>query len=176
MAYLPKWSTPNRQAHLVKLFLDSGGFCIFGHRNCQVPEHHYEVFIELLIGDWKSEDREAQRLEWEAESKALHSLGEVSTTITAGRFNAIARDIFHDKQPLFYLEALGIDGLKLQPFARVKLASSYMRLYVSLGDSLRGSSKNKRRKAIRYGKPLPQETQARVARLIWLAVKDYLNH
>ena len=49
-------------------------------------------------------------------------------------------DIFHDKQPLYYLEALGISGLKLQPFAKVKIASSYMRLYIDLGNSLRGNS------------------------------------
>ncbi len=176
MTTYPKWSTPNRQAHLVKLFLDSGGFCVFGHRNCLIPEHHYEVYIEDVIDYWKAEDREQAKLDWIEESKALHSLGEISTTITGGRFNAISRDIFHDSQPLFYLEALGIDGLKLQPFARVKLASSYLRLYIDLGDSLRGTSKNKRRKAIRYGKALPLEVEARVSKLVSLAVRDYLNH
>ena len=175
MATSPKWSTPNRQAYLVKLFLDSGGFCIFGHRNCPIPEHHYSVYIEGVIGYWKAEDREAQRLDWIAESRAIHSLGERRTPIT-GRFNNISMDIFHDKQPLFYLEGLGIDGLILQPFARVKLASSYMRLYVSLGDSLRGISKNKRRKAIRYGKPLPKSISERIAEKVSLAVRDYINH
>ena len=173
--HYPKWSTPNRQAHLVKLFLDSSGFCVFGHRNCLIPEHHYEVFIEALIGDWKAEDREAQRLEWEAENKALHNLGERSTP-TTGRFNNISMDIFHDSQPLFYLEALGMSGLKLQPFAKVKLASSYLRLYVDLSNSFRGTSKNKRRKAIRYGKALPLEVEARVLKLVTLAVRDYLDH
>ncbi len=176
MATFPKWSTPNRQAHLVKLFLDSGGFCVFGHKACQVTEHHYSLFIEFLIDDWQAEDREATRLAWQAERKALHSLGEVSTIITGARFNAIGRDIFHDSQPLYYLEGIGIDGLKLQPFARVKLASSYMRLYVDLGTSLRGTSKNKRRKAIRYGKPLPKVIEARVAELVLQAVRNYLNH
>ena len=175
MTNLPKWSTPNRQAHLVKLFLDSGGFCIYGHINCSIPEHHFELYIETLIDGWKAEDREQARLDWLAERKAMHSLGERRYPI-AGRFNNISMDIFHEKQPLFYLEALGIDGLKLQPFARVKLASSWLRLYVDLGNSLRGTSKNKRRKAIRYGKPLPQEVEARITRLVSLAVRDYLNH
>ena len=171
MAIYPQWSTPNRQAHLVKLFLDSGGFCILGHRACLIPEHHYEVYIETLIDDWKEQDK----LDWLAERKAMHSLGERRYPII-GRFNNISMDIFHDKQPLYYLEALGIDGLKLQPFARVKLASSYMRLYVSLGDSLRGVSKNKRRKAIRYGKQLPKSIQERIAERVGLAVRHYLNH
>ena len=173
--HYPKWSTPNRQAHLVKLFLDSGGFCVFGHRNCLVPEHHYEVYIEGVIDYWKSEDREQAQLDWIAESKAIHSLGERRTPIT-GRFNNISMDIWHDKQPLFYLERLGMSGVKLQPFARVKLASSYLRLYVGLGDSLRGTSKNKRRKAIRYGKALPLDVEAKVSKLAMLAVRDYLNH
>jgi len=175
MTTYPKWSTPNRQAVLVKLFLDSGGFCIFGHRNCPIPEHHYEVFIEGLISDWKSEDRQQANLDWKAESKAIHSLGERSSPIR-GRFSVISKDIFFDKQPLYYLEALGMSGLKLQPFAKVKIASSYFHLYIDLGDSLRSTSKNRRRKAIRYGKALPQEVEARVRKLVTLAVKDYLNH
>ena len=174
MTTMPKWSTPNRQARLVKLFLDSGGFCIFGHENCLVPSHHYEVYIELLIDDWKREDRLEAKLDWIAERQAMHSLGERRAPLI-GRFNNISMDIFHDSQPLYYLECLGMDGLKLQPFAKVKIGSSYMRLYVSLGDSLREVSKNKRRKAIRYGKPLPQSVENRIASLVTLAVRDYLN-
>jgi len=175
MTTQPKWSTLDRKAYLVKLFLDSGGFCIFGHSNCLIPEHHYEVYIERVIDDWKTEDREQARLDWIAESKALHSLGERRYPIT-GRWNNISQDIFFDKQPLFYLEALGISGVKLQPFAKVKLASSYMRLYIDLGDSLRGTSKNQRRKAIRYGKELPKSIQERIAEKVSLAVRDYLYH
>ena len=175
MATYPKWSTPDRQAVLVKLFLDSGGFCIFGHRNCPIPEHHYEVFIEGLIDDWKSEDREQAKLDWEAQRKAIHSLGERKFPIR-GRFSAISRDIWHDTQPLYYFEALGISGLTLQPFAKVKIASTYFHLYIDLGDSLRGTSKNKRRKAIRYGKALPKEVEQRIAEKVRLAVRDYLNH
>ncbi len=171
MATYPKWSTPSRQALLVKLFLDSGGFCVLGHKNCLIPSHHYEVYIETLIEDWKEEDK----LAWKEESKALHSLGERRYPIT-GRFNNISKDIFFDKQPLYYVEALGISGVKLQPFAKVKLSSSYLRLYVDLGDSLRSISKNKRRKAIRYGKALPQEVEAMVSKLVTLAVRDYMNH
>jgi len=168
--HLPKWVTPSRQAYLVKLFLDSGGFCIYGHKNCPIPEHHYQLVIEHIIDDWKEDDR----YEWLAERKAIHSLGE--PPYKEGRFGSISSVIFHDKQPLYYLEGLGIDGLKLQPFAKVRLANSYMRLYVSLGDSLRGVSKNKRRKAIRYSKALPREVEARVSQQVWLAVRDYLNH
>ncbi|MDO8717337.1 MAG: hypothetical protein Q7J73_11120, partial [Dehalococcoidales bacterium] len=93
----------------------------------------------------------------------------------AGRFNSISMDIFHDKQPLFYREALGISGLTLTPFAKVRIGSSYMRLYVDLGESLRGTSKNSRRKAIRYGKQLPQSIENRISDRVWQAVRDYLK-
>ena len=147
---------------------------MFGHRNCQVPEHHFEVYIEDLIADWQADDREQASLDWQAECKVMHFLGERSLPLR-GRFNNISRDIFHDRQPLYYLEALGIDGLKLQPFAKVKIGSSYMRLYVDLGCSLRTISKNRRRKAIRYGKPLPKEVENTVSELVKLAVRDYLK-
>ena len=175
MATYPKWSTPNRQAVLVKLFLDSRGFCIFGHTNCPIPEHHYSVFIEGLIGDWKAEDREQASLDWKEQQKAIHSLGERKFPIR-GQFSAISRDIWHESQPIYYLEALGISGLTLQPYAKVKKASSYFHLYIDLGDSLRGASKNQRRKAIRYGKELPKSITERITEKVRLAVRDYLNH
>ena len=171
MTTYPKWSTPNRRLFLVKLFLDSGGFCIYGHRNCSIPAHHYAIAIENIIENWKEEDRE----NWKLERKAIHSLGERRYPIR-GQFNTISKDIFYDRQPLYYLEALGMDGLKLQPFAKVKIASTYYHLYIDLGDSLRSTSKNRRRKAIRYGKALPLEVEARVKKLVTLAVRDYLNH
>lgn len=172
---MPKWSTPNRQALLVKLFLDSGGFCVYGHKSCAIPSHHYEIYIENLIDDWKADDREQASFEWKLEQKRLHSLGEPRLPVR-GRFSAISKVIWHDKQPLFYVESLGMDCLKLKPFARVKLSSSYLRLYVDLGDSLRGMSKNKKRKAIRYRKSLPTDIEARVSKLVALAIEDYLNH
>jgi len=72
----PKWVNPTRQAHLVSLFVRSRGFCIFGEPNCAIPEHHYEVFIESLIDDWKAEDRETNKAEWKNERKIMHALNE----------------------------------------------------------------------------------------------------
>src|SRR3989304_1667714 len=92
-----KPAPPNRQAPLVKLFVHSGGFCVYGHQNCPIPEHHYELYIEWLIDGWKAEDREQATIDCLAERKALHSLGERRYPIT-GRFNNISMDIFHDQQ------------------------------------------------------------------------------
>ena len=93
-----------------------------------------------------------------------------------GRFNNISSTIWHENQPIYYLESMGMDCLKLKPFAKVKLSSSYQHLYVDLGDSLRSVSKNRKRKAIRYNKPLPKSANDIVSKLIIEAVKHYLNY
>jgi len=167
MPRLPKWATPDRQAHLVKLFLRSQGFCVFGHKPCPYPDHHYELFIEGLIKDWIDDDRAQRLAEWQAEHKALHSLAERRYPLR-GQFNAIGKDIFYADQPQYYLEGIGMSGLTLKPFAKVRIASSYMRLHIYL-DSSKDMSKNARRKAIRYGK-LTDKAQDNIKR----AVRHYL--
>lgn len=172
---LPKWSTPERRQKLVDLFTSSGGFCVFGHKRCLIPEHHYELYIEALIADWKEADREQREAEWFAELKAIHSLGE-RTSPLRGQFSAISKEIWGGSQPLFYIETLGISGVTLKPFAKVRLPSSYMRLYVDLGNALRVLSKSKRRKIIRYGKPLPKTAEEKVSKLVRESVKHYFDH
>jgi len=168
----PKWATPSRQAHLVRLFVISKGFCVFGHKNCLIPEHHYEVFSEDCITEWKAEDRAQAEDEWKAEQRALHNLGERRYPLR-GQFNTISKDIFFDRQPLYYLLGLGISGLNYKPFAKVRLSSGFMVLYIDLGDTLKDTGKCKRRKAIRYGKGLPTRVKRQIEHLIGLAVKDY---
>jgi hypothetical protein len=229
MSTQPKWLTPTRKSHLVKLFLDTGNRCLLGHETCPIPEHYlyarykaisyaeaktitcvdsngitvkgsdgkpltitvyanrkaclqiieqarlYDIRSENVIQGWQQSDREQASLEWQAERKALHSLGETRTPIL-GRWNNISRDIFHSSQPLFYIEKLGMDCLRLQPFAKVKIGSSFMRLYVDLADSLRPISKNQRHKAIRYGKRLPATIEERINERVKVAVQHYLNN
>ena len=172
---LPKWATLDRRNILVQLFLSSGGFCVYGHKKCQIPEHHYYLYSELLIKDWKQLDTEQSQADWEAERKALHSLGE-RTYPTRGQFSAVSRDIYAESQPLYYLDGQAVSGLTFTPFVRVRIASSYIRLYVDLGEALRQVSKSKRRKAIRYGKPLPENIKLSIRRMVLEAVKDYYSH
>ena len=175
LSQLPKWATPERKAKLVELFYRSGGFCVFGHKPCDNPLHHYELFIEGVIADWKADDREARNLEYRLESIALHRLAEPKKPLR-GRFSAISKDIWKSTQPLYYIESIGISGLTLQPFVKVRLSSSFMRLYVNLGDTLKGVSKSKKRKAIRYGKPLPLAIEQAINSLVKASVTDYLAH
>ena len=151
MKRYPRWVTLDRQSHLVNLFVRSQGFCVFGHKPCPCPEHHYELFIEHLIKDWVSDDRAQGQADWQAQRQLLHSLGERREPLR-GRFSAISKDIFYSEQPQFYLLGLGISGLTFTPFAKVRLASNFVHLFVDLGDTLKAVSKNQRRKAIRYGK------------------------
>jgi len=171
---IPNWNTPSRQAHLVDLFLDSGGFCVFGHKPCPNPEHHYVNYIEGLIADWKADDRAQDRAVWNAERLRLHSLGERRYLIR-GQFNNISQDIFFGNQPIYYLVGLAVSGVTLTPFAKVRISSSYANLFVDLGNTLKGVSKNRRRKAMRYGKPLPPEYKKRVEQVCREAVKHYLK-
>jgi len=170
---MPKWANPQRQAHLVNLFRRSGGFCVFGESPCSNPEqHHYELFIDGLIDDWRADDRAQQWADWQAEQKALHSLGEVGRI--KGEFNSIARDVFFANQVVYHFESIGISGLTFRPFAKVRLTSSFIALHVDIGDAMRTVSKNQRRKAMRYSKITP-DVKKEVDRLCSMAVKDYLK-
>ena len=173
MAKQPKWTTPTRQTHLVTLFLRSKGFCVFGHPKCTIPEHHYEIFIDNLVADWIADDRAQRQADWQAETKARHSTNE-RTYPLHGRFSGIGQDIYYDNQPEFYLEGLGISGLTFKPFAKLRLASSYVRLHVDLEDILNPVSKSQKRKAIRYGK-IPTDLQDKINDRCRQAVKHYAN-
>ncbi len=226
---LPKWSTSDRQAYLLKLWSIYGNKCLEGHSACPIPSHYiyttdkastigrpvkikcidrqgnpivdsegnqlfltlyrpvsvktkeattirlYDLKAEQAIANWKLADMEQRIAEYQAEELALHRLCEPKYPLR-GVFSAISRDIWASNQPLFYLDGLGMSGVTLKPFAKVRLSSSYLRLYVDLGNTLRGVSKNKRRKAIRYGKPLPMSIEETIRAKIREAVKHYLDH
>lgn len=170
----PKWATPERQAQLVRLFLRNGGFCVFGEKPCVNPErHHYEPFTLALVKDWIADDREAGNFSLQLQRRLLHRITERGAI--RGRFSAISRTIYHDSQPQYYLEGIGISGLTFVPFAKVRISSSYTRLHVDINDVMQGLSKNKRRKAIRYANALPVEAQRAVDKLCSKAVSDYLK-
>lgn len=133
----------------------------------------YDRIIEKLVKDWIEDDRQARVYQRRLEMLRLHRLPEKGSI--RGRFNAISRTIFYDTQPSFYMEALGISGLTFQPFAKVRISSSHTRLHVDISEPLRKVSKNRKRKAVRYCKALPVDTQSEVDHLCSMAVKHYMN-
>ena len=167
MSNHPKWATTPRQTALVRLFVESKGFCIFGHLQCPYPEHYYENHIEDLIKYWISEDRVQRHIDWQLERQTLHRTNQRYLPLR-GTFSGVSKDIFLENQPLYYIIAFGISGLTLKPFAKVRLASSYVVLWVEL-DKLTFArfSKNKKRKAIRYKKRI-EDIDKRISE----AVKD----
>jgi len=175
---LPKWSTPERKLQLASILTDylaSIRGWQFDLITGECYNLDYEARIKLIIADWKRLDREQDRAEWEAERNALHRSSDRRYPVR-GQFSATSKDIYADNQPLYYLDGQAVSGLTLTPFVRVRLSSSYMRLYVDLGEALRQASKSQRRKAIRYGKALPKSAKEAVTRKVLEAVRDYYSH
>lgn len=133
----------------------------------------YERIETEVIQDWIREDREARAYQRRIERLTLHRIPERGKL--RGTFNAISRDIYHDSQPVYYLETLGISGLTFKPFAKIRLASSIVRLHVDLAEPFKGLSKNKRRKAVRHGKTLPVPVQKAVELVCNRAIQHYLS-
>ena len=171
-SHSPLWLSDDRKAHLVKLFSDSQGFCVFGDRPCPIPEHHYQLFIEDLIADWVADDKAQRQADWDAERKQLHSFGERLEPLR-GQFSSIAKEVYFSNQPTFYLVGVGVSGVTFKPFAKVRLSSGFVNLYIDLDltDRLKGLSKSQRRKALRYGKVTDH-----IRAIITEAVNHYHSH
>lgn len=170
---IPKWATLDRRFYLAKLltdYLDQSGWQL-DMLSGEVYHPSFTQKANQLIKDWISDDRQLAQADWKAERQRLHATAERRYPL-AGQFNGISRDIFYADQSPYYLVGLGISGLTFKPFAKVRLSSSWFSLFVDieLGDSLKGLSKNQKRKAIRYGK-VNDQIQARIGQ----AVKHYLN-
>jgi hypothetical protein len=75
---------------------------------------------------------------------------------------------------MFQVLELGIDSLTFKPFAKVRIASSIVALHVDISEALKPLSKCKKRKAIRYGKPLPNTIAEVVSESASRAVSKYL--
>ncbi|MFW6125525.1 MAG: hypothetical protein ACOC58_00305 [Chloroflexota bacterium] len=131
----------------------------------------YDLKAEEIIAYWQADDRAQRAAEWRALERALHSLAEVKPE--RGEWNATAKDVFFAAQPPYYIEGLGISGLTFKPFAKVRVASTPIRLFVEIGEALKGVSRNRRRKARRYGKALPKVAQGKVESACWQAVRHF---
>jgi len=133
----------------------------------------YDLKLAEVIEDWIREDKQAKAYERKAISRMLHLIPEVGAL--RGQFNAISRDIYHESQPIYFIECLGISGLTFKPFAKVRIASSYTRLFVDLQAPLTSVSKNRKRKYIRYGKGLPMGVERQVELSVNKAIAHYLS-
>jgi len=138
------------------------------------PNTLYEKIMGEVIRDWVADDAEGRAYERKLEAKRLHSFTDEHTFPLRGNFCAISRTIYNDSQPMFQILGLGVSGLTFKPFAKIRLASSDICLHVDISEALKPLSKCKRRKAIRYGKPLPHTIVEAVSASAALAIHDYL--
>lgn len=169
----PRWSTPQRQQHLVSIFHRSGGFCVWQERMCEMDAHSYENFIEDLIGDWVRDDREADLYAWEVECRELHR--DMLTRRFGRQFDPVARERYLEHQGSYYLERMGYDPLTFRRVAIVRVPSSDMRLLVNVSSAVKGLSKNKRRKMWRHGDTPLVEVARRIDYLCSQSVRTYLS-
>ena len=175
---MPKWVNYERKSYLSQVL--ASHFNTLKGWNLdlltgEIYNDEYNEYIQRLIKCWVEDDRDEANSLWERERKTLHTLNEKRLPLR-GRFNNVSSVIWHEQQPIYYMESIGVNGLTCQPFAKVKMASSYYHLYIDLGDSLKTVSKHRKRKAIRYNKPLPSSIDELIKNKIALAVKHYLSY
>lgn len=165
----PLWATPQRRARLIKLFQESGGFCIYGHQPCDIPSHHYEYATDDIIKSWIEDDRAERKALWHRERQLMHRMPDDRGW--KRRFDPVSREAFLADRPDHYIEAVGVSGLTFTRIAKVRIPSTNVRLFVDVAKSK--ISKNQQRKLRRYGASSTQ--QESIEELCDLAVKDFWN-
>jgi len=125
----------------------------------------------MLIKNWVNEDRLDRLALLKVEDIANHRTND-RTYPLHGKFSGIAKDVYYDSQPEYFIESMGVSGLNFQPFAKVRLASSPVRLFVTLEDMLRPLSKNQRHKALRYHR-IASSLEARIDYACLQAIKQF---
>ena len=172
MVTKPQWATSQRQAHLVALFYRSGGFCVFGDKGCTVDAHHYPIFMETCIEEWKAEDRETRSVLLKVEQSTIH---DGTYGRYGGSFDPVTRDVYYQQRPVYYLMGFGVSAVSKRRIAVIRVPSTFIRLYVDVADAFQGVSysRNKRRKMARYQSGPPAAVWERVDTLCAEAVAEY---
>jgi hypothetical protein len=189
----PKWATPQRRALLVELFQRSTlvwlspdspvrGLCMDKQCSkissdnpnpfCQECGRFFQKYIEPVIKFWIAEDKLEQAELWRREQLLLHHTPD-RWGWQNQHFDPVAKDVFFQKQPPYYLESIGISGSTFTRIAKVRVPSTNVRLFVDVAKSK--TSKNARHKAKRYGKNigLLNEESRTVDQLCSAAVNDF---
>ena len=175
----PQWLTPERRRHLIALAVRSDGRCIYGDVGCQIDDHHwdykpngelYNPVLEGIIESWKAEDRERRAYEWHLEQQQIidGTYGKYGST-----FDPVARDVFVNSRPEYYLVAVGVNPFTYRRVALVRIPSTFIHLFVDVRHTVQGVSKNAKRKAKRYGKGTNKVLMATIDESCRLAVRDW---
>jgi len=166
---MPIWSTPPRQALLVRFYLEA-----LHSGRVYAPdlfsEKLYDPYSEMVIDLWKALDREEREASWQQEKRRLHALIEIRKRWP---FDTIAREEYLANRPLFRIEAVGVGAFTFKRMARVEIPCLRRVIWVNLaGVEL---SKNARRKLVRYkAGRLPRELEESVFSICAKAVRRFL--
>lgn len=149
MGVFPQWATPVRRAYLAQVALEyiNRGDVLVNLETGELYHPEFSQRTESLIADWKAIDREKRREEWEVREREMHGVNERRWA----RGSLWDKEIYMGERPLYYVDGFGISA-DFQPVAKVRLASSNLRVFIDISQALKPLSKNKRRKALRYGK------------------------
>ena len=87
----------------------------------------------------------------------------------------MARDVYVNGRPSYYLVGLGVNPFTYKRVALVRIPSTSIHLFVDIpGPPIQEISKNAKRKAARYGKhTVAYQTRERLDDMCKLAVRDW---
>lgn len=145
---------------------------MFDETPLEIPLSYYRKVSEGAIEAWKADDREERSYLWKLEQQQI-------LDGTYGRygsdFDPVARDVYHQQQPAYYLLGFGIGAESKKRIAVIRVPSTYIRLYVEVADAFQGVSisKNKKRKMARYQAGPPAAIWERIDSLCSQAVDGY---
>ena len=163
----PLWATPARKTFLIRLFHNGHGACIYGHPDCEVADHYYEFYSEMVIDLWKAQDREERAEAWKLEKRQLHPRFRL---IRRGPWDTIRREEFLASRPLWKVQAIGVGAFTFQRVVKVEIPALEKVIWVNIPRPA-GMGKNQRRKLVRYGKgKLPEELEPTMVSLVSKAV------
>jgi hypothetical protein len=131
----------------------------------------YELAEEGAIRQWRSEDISERTAEWRAERRRLHQ--EPDSRFKQGGFDSLMRERYLVGRGAFHPVTLTIDPLTFRRVAVVRIPSTGVRLIVDVHEVTGSVSKGGRRKASRYGVPLPRDVAVQVDRAVNRAVADW---
>jgi hypothetical protein len=126
--------------------------------------------LQGIIDSWKAEDRERRAYEWQLEQQQII---DGTYGVYGSSFDPVARDVFVNSRPEYYLVALGVSPFTYKRVALVRIPSTFMHLFVDVGDAVQEVSKNARRKALRHGKIRSGALMAKIDESCKAAVMDW---
>ena len=135
-----------------------------------IKQRLIDKIAEAAIDSWKAEDTERRNYEWKLEQRQIH---DGTYGRYGGSFDPVARDVYVNGRPAYYLVGLGVNPFTYKRVALVRIPSTSIHLFVDVGSAIQEVSKNARRKAMRHGRLRNGVLMEKIDELCKLAVADW---